>query len=161
MSRLLLATDGSAPAEAALDFALAMFGARSHDWMVVAVAAPPLPGMAPVEPDWVEITPLERAAVDRQLAAERALARAIARIRAAGGTVRGYCRFGPPTTVLLEMLRGLSPDALILGNPPRDTLARRAFGSTADRLLHAWPGVVLLVPEGGRVVTPRPRAMFT
>jgi nucleotide-binding universal stress UspA family protein len=138
---VLVATDGSEPAETAASHALAVaerFGATVHVLSVVDAR----PGVAGVGGEVAQ----SRARADAEAAVDRLRATA----EAAGVAVTTEVDRGRPLVVIAD--RAADCDLLVLGSHGRTGLARFVLGSVTETLTIDPPGPVLVVPPGDHTV---------
>jgi nucleotide-binding universal stress UspA family protein len=130
-SRILVATDFSASARIALQSARALAG-RSGGALALVHVLEPLPARYRMLIQGLGTPDLERL---RREGAGKALARDVARARAAGGSVESFLREGKPWHEILETAREWRADAICLGNSGRSRLERLLLGSTVENIL--------------------------
>ena len=140
---LLLAVDGSASSERALELVGGYRGRR--DALAVAlVNAQPRPAL--VGPD----VPVDLARVDEALhhAGREVVARATERLRPSGLPVEGAVRIASPSQAILAEAEARSAGLVVLGTRGHGALHGFAIGSVALRVAHASRAPVWLVhPE--------------
>ena len=143
MGTLLVAVDGSPAAEAALDAALELAKATG-DGVVLVTAWRELrgdfglpyerllaPDVADAERDW----------------AERTLAAAAEKARAAGVEVETECRHGTAAPEICAVARQRGVRLIAVGSHGFGALEGALFGSVSRGVLHGAPCPVLVVPE--------------
>ncbi|MDB5100187.1 MAG: putative signal transduction protein with domain [Cyanobacteria bacterium RYN_339] len=149
--KVLLATDGSACARAALAFAARVLPLAELEVVVASVAALPSPFLcgAPTAlgpmPDMyygqlVELA--ERQAHEAVLGARELLG-------PAGRQARLIEREGDPAARLLEVAAAEAPDLIVVGSHGRGLLGRTFLGSVSETLLHRWQGPIMVIREAG------------
>jgi nucleotide-binding universal stress UspA family protein len=135
---ILVATDFSATAEAALDWASELArsqGARLE--LIHAVTVPAsLPGFVPPGPAFDE--EVRAAALSR-------LGEAAGRLRETGGEVSTHLGMGTPSQVILSRAEELSAAAIVMGTRGLTGLRHLLLGSTTERVMHRAPCPVLSV----------------
>jgi nucleotide-binding universal stress UspA family protein len=84
-------------------------------------------------------------------AAERALTRAVGRLREHGLRVRGVLRPGAPADEILRVAEAERAGLIVMGTHGRSGVARVLMGSVAERIVRAAPCPVLTVgpPRNG------------
>jgi nucleotide-binding universal stress UspA family protein len=125
-SRILCAYDGSAAAEKAFDYAVALAAAFRGDLHILAVAQPPEP------PDDVETEALLESARERfetQFAALRT------RATAAGVTPGFEVSVGHPAEQILYHADALHADQIVMGHRGKSTVERWLMGSISKRII--------------------------
>lgn len=150
MRPVLLATDGSASADAATVEAIEL--ARRFGAPLVAVTAWELPygglGYVPL--------PLSAHYFDEcEEAAERIVDDVVERAREAGVTATGFAVRGYPTTEIARTAARVHPLAIVLGSHAWGAAGRALHGSVSTRVLHHARCPVLVVPasRGDSTVT--------
>ncbi|WP_394741931.1 universal stress protein [Natronococcus roseus] len=137
---ILVPTDGSDAAEAALERALRFAdceGATVHVLSVVDTTANPMRfGVA-------EVADLDRARTELVDGIVDACGG-----RTSGFEVRGAVRRGRPTATILEYAEEHGIDLLVVGRTGRGGVAAALLGSTADRLVRQASIPVVVVPNG-------------
>lgn len=139
---ILVATDFSATAEAALDWAIELAGPqRARIELVHAVTVPPsIPGYTPV----VELdfqTEVRRAA-------EARLAEVVATRREKAIEITKYLSPGTPSQVVLDRAETIGAAAIVIGTRGLTGLRHLLMGSTAQRVVHGARCPVLTVHPG-------------
>lgn len=142
---ILVGTDFSRPADAALQEACALARARKADLLLVHVIEPE--GLAEI----AAITGLTEDELRRKLELERRqhLAGAAGQTRhnAGGAGVEAVIAWGHPFEQILRKATEFAVDLIVLGAAGRGAdLQRALFGSTTERVLRAAPCAVLCVP---------------
>jgi nucleotide-binding universal stress UspA family protein len=139
---VLAATDFSATADAALDWAVELArqqGARVE--LVHAVTVPPsMPGFAPT-------TGLDFEA-DLRRGAETRLAETAARVREKGIEVATFLAPGTPSQVIVDRAEALAAKAIVIGTRGLTGLRHLLLGSTTQRVVHGARCPVLTVHPG-------------
>ena len=146
-ARLLVPLDGSALAEAALPYALALaqhFAAELHLvrvaetarlFMLTGAGPGPMPG---------DVTQQMVAELEGEAAAS--LAPIAARARAVGLTTETAVLDGLPVEALLAYVTAHAVDLVVLATHGRGGFNRLVLGSVAERLLRLAPTPILMVP---------------
>lgn len=141
LRRILVAIDGSEPADRAL--ALASELARSAEGgtliLVSAISDPVTFAPTPV-------AGLQMVIEAEQQGAERDLAERAERLRAAGVEVETVVRVGPTIDMLLEEAEARRADLVVAGSTGKGALQRALLGSVTTRLLHLLRRPLLVVP---------------
>lgn len=140
---ILAATDFSATAEAALEWAselARLLEARLE--LIHAVTVPPsLPGFVPPGPIFDE---------EVRAAALARLGEAAVRLREAGGEVSTHLGIGTPSQVILSRAEDLPATAIVMGTRGLTGLRHLLLGSTTERVMHRAPCPVLSVHPADR-----------
>ena len=135
---LLVATDGSSDADAALSHAIglaASVGATLH--VVSVVETRTAYDNAIVDPEEVR----ENLRAD----ARSALSRAQAAAKEAGVECRTILEEGPPPERILETIGAVGADAVVVGATGRSGFKRLVLGGTAEQLLESAPIPVIVI----------------
>lgn len=140
VENVLLPTDGSEAATAAVDWGIAI--ADAFDAMVHALHSVDT-GRVPtvVEPSEV-LTDLERVGED-------ALETVRERAKAAGVSVTGTVANGPPARVIDDYVADGGADLVVIGTHGRSGLERQLLGSVTENVVRAVDVPVWCVPTGG------------
>jgi nucleotide-binding universal stress UspA family protein len=148
--RVLVGTDGSAPASAAVDALLGVTTPALAEVHVISVAEPTVFPMW-VHPGGVDLDPLGRQLRERRLADARAnVDEVLERLRRGGFTPEGTIAQGPPAPEILAYVDGFDADLVVVGARGRGTIARLAVGSVSGHLARTAPAtLVSRAPEGG------------
>jgi nucleotide-binding universal stress UspA family protein len=144
--KAVLAVDGSAHADEALEFACRFPFAADTEVRVCAVARPqPLVITDPLEviPEYAELVREALLAVERE--AGETVDRACLRLGEAGVRAGGVVRNGDPGDQLIRLMQEEHADLVIAGARGTSLLKGLGLGSVADRLLKGAPASVLLV----------------
>lgn len=138
MSRILIATEGSAVSAAAIRKFIAVLGTQSITLHVLAVIPrPTLPGQLPQVVAGYD---------DSAEAALTALDHAAAELRAAGLEAHTLVKTGEPAATIVETARELAADLIVLGSHGRKGAERMLHGSVAESVLMHAPCGVLIYP---------------
>lgn len=138
---ILVPTDGSAHATAALDDAIELAGDEGATLHVLSVAdSGPLgdirlPGEAAKPSE--ALRDRARSFVDE----------AVERAEAAGTDATGSVRAGPPPSEILEHAREIEADVIVMGSRGHGGLHRMAVGSVADHVIRFGEFRVLVVAD--------------
>ncbi len=141
-TRIVVGTDGSGHAQAALDRAVQL--ARSLDAEIVAVFAVPVPtyvgyGYEIVPP---ELDPEWRAEVQREF--EQVWCQAL---RDSGLCYRTIMEDGRPARVIADVARREDADLVVVGRSGRGGIAELLLGSVSHELTHVSDRPVMLVSQ--------------
>jgi nucleotide-binding universal stress UspA family protein len=145
--RVLVAYDGSAPADAALRFAAALplrDGAEFRVATVFSAMAPLSSGIAPTMVGLAEHAYAEELETAERQAVSVAEAGA-AIIRAAGRTATATAISGPPLERLTELASEFDADLIAVGDRGRSGIQRFLLGSTSAGLVTSPPTNILVV----------------
>jgi nucleotide-binding universal stress UspA family protein len=137
MNRLLVAVDGSEPAQKAARYA-ADIAARFHARLTLVYVIPHL--LLP--PDAYGLT-VEEIEEEHRTYAEGLLADEVAKLSAPGLTVETQILFGSPAEAIAEAAQ--EGDMVVVGSRGRGAVARVLLGSVSDRLVHISQRPVLVV----------------
>lgn len=139
MKRIVVAVDGSEPAQKAAGLA-AEFAARFGARLTLVYVIPRL--LLP--PDAYGLT-LEQIEEEHRKYAENLLADAVIKLGAPGVTVDSQLLFGAPAEAIAEAAAQPDVDLVVVGSRGRGAVARVLLGSVSDRLVHISPKPVLVV----------------
>jgi nucleotide-binding universal stress UspA family protein len=135
---LLLATDGSADAEAALEHAIEVATATGATLHVVSVVETRTAyDNAIIDPEEVR----KNLTADAEAAIERAQSAATG----AGIECRTAVLEGPPPERILEHVAETGADAIVVGATGRSGFKRLVLGGTAEKLLESSPVPVIVI----------------
>ena len=137
MNRLLVAVDGSEPAQKAARYA-ADIAARFHAHLTLVYVIPHL--LLP--PDAYGLT-VEEIEEEHRTYAEGLLADEVAKLSAPGLTVETQILFGSPAEAIAAAAQ--EGDMVVVGSRGRGAVARVLLGSVSDRLVHISQRPVLVV----------------
>lgn len=141
METIVVGTDGSAAAEAAVRWAVEVArceGARVH----LVTAFPDRPLFEEMITGSVIATP-----IDFLPAAEALLERAAAVAEQAGLRVQRHALPGDPASAILEVARTQGADLVVVGHRGLTRVERLLLGSVADKLAHHAPCSVTIVRQ--------------
>jgi len=142
MNRILVATDGSAPAGRAVRFAAALSGRYGAQLVILAVSE----GLSAGE-DLERFAKLEHATVGDLLEAEAqgilTNARQLAKEAAA---VEAEALVGDPATVILDSAKTRKVDVIVVGKRGRGRLEGLLMGSVSQKLVSLAPCPIVIVP---------------
>ncbi len=149
MATILVATDGSETAEAAVDCAIDL-ARTSGDRLVFATVWRELHGDFGV--------PMPFTAESERARAVETAATAAARARVAGVRAEFVVRHGVPADELRDLAREYRARLIVMGTHGAGAVERALFGSVSARVLHVAPCPVLVVPRAGRETLERASA---
>jgi nucleotide-binding universal stress UspA family protein len=142
LERILVATDFSASAEGAIDWAVEV--ARPHGARLLLVHALPSPDV--VSAEGIEL-PAAVYEADRKRSEEE-LAERARKLRDAGTPVEGRIVVGTPAQAILEVAEATGADLVVAGTRGQTGLQRVFLGSTAAQVVrHASCPVLTVHPE--------------
>jgi nucleotide-binding universal stress UspA family protein len=147
--RVLVALDGSRPAEAMLRFVLEIAGPLDMTVLLLRVVEPLTPVMAPD----VYAAPLEDVE-ERRRDAEEYLAPIAAALRARGVDTAWAVRRGRPEDEILAAAEESAVDMIAMATHGRTGVGRLLFGSVADGVLRRAPVPVFLMRQPDAVTAP-------
>ena len=142
MGTVVVAVDGSTPADAALDEALQLTGETDDALLLVSVWRP-LRGDFGLGFPGGTVTP-ELLEGDRPRA-EHVLADALERVRAAGRDAASELAMGDPAAELCRIAAERGARLIAVGSHGHGALARALLGSVSTAVLHHAPCPVLVV----------------
>jgi nucleotide-binding universal stress UspA family protein len=76
------------------------------------------------------------------------VARQVEALRNLGLTATGHCQVGIPADVILDVAAEYPKALIVIASHGRSGVSRWAFGSVADRVLHAAPVPVIVIRAG-------------
>ncbi len=130
LRRVLVATDGSASSNKAIQFMLRHFKAISEP--------------APIVIQLVHVMPFLRYTVVKETG-EKLLAREAAKLERAGYLVRQFPRLGPAAEEIMRVVNIEQPDLIVTGAKGRSAVARFLQGSVSIKLTHQSPCSTLII----------------
>jgi len=139
---VLVATNGSAPSAAATRFALDL-AAACGDRVLFVTAWQELRG------DWgmpLHLLVPELTDIEREWAATHSAAAAQA-AEAAGVPADAVIRHGEPADVICDLAKEVRPRLIVVGTHDWTAVERVFAGSVADKVTHAAPCPVVVVPD--------------
>jgi nucleotide-binding universal stress UspA family protein len=142
MESIVVGTDGSPPAEAAIDRAAELArgsGARLH----VVTAYPDVPSYRERI-----VGTAKRESIELRDVAETVLARAVEKLTDEGITVETHARDGDPAEAILEVAQEQKADLIVVGNRGLTGIERFLLGSVSSKLSHHAPCSVMIVRHG-------------
>ena len=125
--KVLIATNGSAPAVRAIEEAARLLPLASCEVVLVSVLDPSL-----------------RVGVNEDASAD--LASGVALLGRHGVTARTVSRRGDFAAEIVATASLERPDILVLGYPQNNRLIEALTGSVTSQVLHAWRGAMLVIP---------------
>jgi universal stress protein A len=138
ISRILVATDFSADAARALDYAVELAHRFGAEVIVLHVH------------EVVDLVPGAAAADQLRAAAQEELERSAAALRGRDVRVRSLLRAGAPSTEILRAAETEGADLLVVGTHGHTGLARLLLGSVAERIVRGAVAPVLTVRHPSR-----------
>jgi nucleotide-binding universal stress UspA family protein len=140
MNTIVVGTDGSAGAEAAIEKVIELVHEQGATVHLVCV----YPGQKPLER--IGLTARHEATDLRGVAAD-VLARGERRFADAGFTVEKHAREGEPANVIIEVAGENGADLIAVGARGSTGLRRFLLGSVSSKLVHHAPSSVLIVRQ--------------
>ena len=142
--KLLVATDGSAAARRAVDFALRL-GSQQHAEVTVLHVVPPFDWSSAThgltdQPGRHELTGAGQAAIDAASSSARAL----------GVKATIEVMAGDPVNEILALADSIDVDLIVVGRSGRSALASALLGSVSGAVLHDAQRPVLVVPDAAQ-----------
>lgn len=141
MESIVVGTDGSQPAEAAVEQAADLArgsGARLH----VVTAYPDVPSYRE------RITSsAKRESIQLREVAETVLARTVQKLTDEGIAVETHARDGDPAEAILEVAQERKADLIVVGNRGLTGIERFLLGSVSSKLSHHAPCSVMIVRQ--------------
>ncbi|MDE3077336.1 MAG: universal stress protein [Chloroflexota bacterium] len=135
-SSVLVPLDGSPLSERALDYAKPIVrGSGGRLTLVQAVHPGPSAGMDPAQ-----------AQINSIRAAELAMTKHVAALRAEGFRAERHIECGQPWDVILRSIHKLKADLVVMSTHGHSGLARVIYGAVADHVLRHSEAPVLLIP---------------
>jgi nucleotide-binding universal stress UspA family protein len=139
--RILVATDGSEPADRALALAAELARSWGSGMLTLVKAVSDPVTFAPTA-----AAGLEMVLDAEQQGAERDLAQRAERLRTGGLKVQTLVRVGSAPQVVAEVADEVGADLVVAGSTGKGALQRAVLGSVTTRLLHALRRPLLVVP---------------
>ena len=138
MKTILVATDGSASAEKAIDFAVTRAKQEQARLVIVNVSEPFCP---------IGVTELDVSVFDAAMKKESAaiLHAARARAKAAGIDASGVHEIGPPAEGIIGIAKREGASEIFVASHGRHGIARAAMGSISSRVVEWAPCTVTVV----------------
>jgi nucleotide-binding universal stress UspA family protein len=139
MESIVVGTDGSHPAEAAVERAAELAlgtGAPLH----VVTAYPDVPSYR----ERIESS-AKRESIELRDVAETVLARTVDKLTDQGIAVETHAREGDPAEVILEVAQEQKADLIVVGNRGLTGIKRFLLGSVSGKLSHHAPCSVMIV----------------
>lgn len=141
LKRILVATDFSESADAALDWAAELAGPHGAQVSLLHASVPPVPSIA--APEFVPLPPAAYEA-DRERVEIELNAR-LSALREKGVEAGGESRVGAPVNVILDAVEETGADVVVVGTRGLTGAKRIFLGSTAAQLVRRSPVPVLTV----------------
>ena len=141
--RILLASDFSASAEAALRYAAALAHQSRASLLMMHVIETRVAAL----PRWTDVFRSAEAFAEIEAADRAAVQRLLTHPALAGLTVETIVQHGNPCDCLVDMAPRV--DLVVMGTSGQGTACGRSTGKVARQVAHASPVPVLLVPPGG------------
>lgn len=138
MKRILVAVDGSAESNKALDFAMDMAKSTSSE-LIVVNAAEDLCPIGLTEFDVKTVLEISQKEADAVLAA------AMARTKASGIQARGITKTGSPAEVIDSIAKQDQVDLVVVGSHGKHGARKVALGSVSSRVAEWAPCTVTIV----------------
>lgn len=141
--KILIGVDGSAHAKAALEFVKSMPWSPDTRFVVLSVARPQVVGYTLVDAgvmSWMRAA--EQDALEQ---AQELTARVARELHEAGLSVEPRVARGDPREALVDEVRNLGADLLVVGSHGRTGLDKLLLGSVASHLVGHAPCSVLVV----------------
>lgn len=139
--RILVATDGSEPADRALALAAELARSWGSGTLTLLKAVSDPVTFAPTA-----AAGLEMVLDAEQQGAERDLAQRAERLRTGGLKVETLVRVGSAPQVVAEVADAVGADLVVAGSTGKGALQRAVLGSVTTRLLHELRRPLLVVP---------------
>ncbi len=141
LRRIVVAVDGSEPADRALAMASELAGAPGAATLTLVSAISDPVTFAPTP-----VAGLEMVLEAEQQGAERDLAERADRLRGKGLEVRTVVRVGAAPDVVVEVSDEMDADLVVAGSTGKGAIQRAILGSVTTRLLHVLRRPLLVVP---------------
>jgi nucleotide-binding universal stress UspA family protein len=141
--RILLASDFSASAEAALRYAAALAHQSRASLLVMHVIETRVAAL----PRWTDVFRSAEVFAAMEAASRAALQRLLTHPALAGLPVETMVQHGHPYDCLVDMAPRV--DLVVMGTSGQGAACKRSTGKVARQVAHACPVPVLLVPPGG------------
>lgn len=141
LRRIVVAIDGSNPADRALAMAAELAGTRGGVTLTLVSAISDPVTFAPTQ-----VAGLELVLEAEQQGAERDLAERAERLRSRGLQVETVVRVGAAPDVLVDVAESTGADLVVAGSTGKGTIQRAILGSVTTRLLHVLRRPLLVVP---------------
>lgn len=143
LDRILLASDFSASAEAALQYAAALARRSQASLLVMHVIETQVTAL----PHWTDVFRATEIFAEMEAADHAALQRLLGHPALAGLAVETIVQHGNPSAAITDMAP--RADLVVIGTGSQGAACRRPSGKVARQVVHASPVPVLLVPPGG------------
>jgi nucleotide-binding universal stress UspA family protein len=143
MKKILVATDGSAGSDRAVDVAAELAKSLSAGLLILTILEPPSRETIEAYKSIEHVAESEVAA----LTAHSLLVSARERANRAGATdVQHQSETGDPTEMILQVAKQRKADAIVVGKRGRGNLAGLLLGSVSQKLVSLAPCNVVVVP---------------
>lgn len=146
--RIVLAVDGSAPSERAVEVCADLAAALGAEVTVIHVLVDPVMVVPPVAPTEAMVTPpllTEEALREAEAAAQEILGRALSALRAKGVAAAARRARGPVGQRVVEAAKEVGADLIVLGSRGHGRLEELLLGSVSDAVARHAPCSVLIV----------------
>lgn len=143
--KILLATDGSETAKAAVDYLLAFPLPTSAEFTVVTILREVLSAEQVEALSDAHRRAYEQARNEAEQEARRLLDHEVGRIRQAGMKAESLMRYGHPAEEIVRVATEGHSDVVAVGSHGRSSTHRFLLGSTSDRVFEYAPCSVLIV----------------
>ncbi len=143
--KILLASDGSDTARAALDYLLAFPLPSDSELTVLTVLREVIPADEVARLSDKHRRAFEQARQEAETEAKALVDEEVARIRQAGLSANGQIRTGHPAEEIVRLAIELRSDIVAVGSHGRSGAKRFLLGSTSDRVFEYAPCSVLIV----------------
>ena len=141
--RVLIGTDGSAPAAGAVDALIAVTAPELVEVHVISVAEPTVFPMW-VHPGGVDLDPLGRQLREQRLdEAGLHVDAALERLRSEGFSAEGTIAQGPAATEILDRASEVGADIVVVGARGLGAIARLTVGSVSGHLARTAPATLV------------------
>lgn len=138
MKRILVAVDGSAESNKALDFAVSLAKGAHAELLVVNVAE----DMCPIGLTEFDVRTVRDIA---QKESDAVLAAALERAKAGGAKARGITESGSPAEVIDGIAKREQVDQVVVGSHGKHGARKLALGSVSSRIVEWAPCTVTVV----------------
>lgn len=146
--RIVLAVDGSAPSERAVEVCADLAASLGAEVTVIHVMVDPVMVVPPVAPTEAMVAPpllTDAALREAEAAGQEILARALAALRAKGVAATPRQARGPVGQRVVEAAKEIRADLIVLGSRGHGRLEELLLGSVSDAVARHAPCSVLIV----------------